>query len=69
MFYLIIWYSNADGEWKIYLSAPHKDSQTETLDYNLQLAILFYGDKGRSNPIILQREESLENKDTLTYKV
>ncbi|XP_073487711.1 oxygen-regulated protein 1 isoform X2 [Aquarana catesbeiana] len=58
-----------DGEWKIYLSAPHKDSQTETLDYNLQLAILFYGDKGRSNPIILQREESLENKDTLTYKV
>ncbi|XP_072267298.1 oxygen-regulated protein 1 [Pyxicephalus adspersus] len=62
-------FMTSDGEWKMYLSVLHNESQTETLGYNPQLVILFYGDKGRSNPIVLEREESPKNKNLMTYKV
>ncbi|XP_056377906.1 lipoxygenase homology domain-containing protein 1-like isoform X2 [Hyla sarda] len=61
----------SDGEWNIYLSISNEEIQiSETLQHNLQWIILFYGDKGRSNPLRLE-EQHLEQwrKDRLIYKV
>ncbi|XP_068093489.1 oxygen-regulated protein 1 isoform X2 [Hyperolius riggenbachi] len=62
-------FMTSDGEWKIHLSARRNENQnTDTLDNMLQLALVFYGDKGRSNPITLQKEASADNMDRLNFK-
>ncbi|XP_044151324.1 oxygen-regulated protein 1 [Bufo gargarizans] len=62
----------SDGEWKIYLFSSSEEIQiSEILQNNLQWSIVFYGDKGRSNPLRLE-EQNLDQwkwKDRLTYKV
>ncbi|KAM9308372.1 oxygen-regulated protein 1 [Gastrophryne carolinensis] len=62
--------TESHGEWKMYLSARHNENLiTDTLDYNLQIVIIFYGDKGKSNPIRLETEASSKNTNILAYKV
>ncbi|XP_040289065.1 oxygen-regulated protein 1 [Bufo bufo] len=62
----------SDGEWKIYLFSSSEEIQiSEILQNNLQWSIVFYGDKGRSNPLRLE-EQNLDQwkwQDRLTYKV
>ncbi|XP_063779799.1 oxygen-regulated protein 1 [Pseudophryne corroboree] len=60
----------SDGEWNIYLTTSSEETQVEqTVEDNPQLTIVFYGDKGRSNPIIIERKDSSQCMDTLVYKV
>ncbi|XP_075070523.1 lipoxygenase homology domain-containing protein 1-like [Mixophyes fleayi] len=59
----------SDGEWNIYLATSNEESQiTPTLEHNPQLIMVLYGDKGRSNPVILEKQVSSQYMDTLVYK-
>ncbi|XP_075684221.1 oxygen-regulated protein 1 [Rhinoderma darwinii] len=60
----------SDGVWKLYLSVSSEENQiSETLQHNLQWSIVFYGDKGRSNPLKLEEQNLDQCEDRLIYKV
>ncbi|XP_069587457.1 lipoxygenase homology domain-containing protein 1-like [Ranitomeya imitator] len=60
----------SDGEWNIYLYTSSKVVQiSETQQHNLQWLIVFYGDKGRSNPLRMEAQNLDQWKDRLICKV
>ncbi|XP_075440426.1 oxygen-regulated protein 1 isoform X2 [Ascaphus truei] len=61
----------SDGEWKVYLTtfSEEKEQITESLKNNSNLVIVFYGNKGKSNPVIIESKEGIQDKDMLIYKI
>ncbi|XP_073440095.1 oxygen-regulated protein 1 [Dendrobates tinctorius] len=60
----------SDGEWNMYLYISSKVVQiSETQQHNLQWFIVFYGDKGRSNPLRMEVQNLDHWKDCLICKI
>ncbi|KAM8967369.1 oxygen-regulated protein 1 [Pelodytes ibericus] len=62
----------SDGEWKLYLTTSNYEylqQTTEPMENDLELIFVFYGDKGKSNPITVERKTGSGVTDMPIYKI